>query len=237
MAATTASASASEQLHATCIKALKEEHKIQFQLEALHLRIKKLRRHGRDLDLRAEAGQNATEDAVQTYAKDLCLNICTKVHQTFPREIRDMIYGYITDCEELTVSELPPRPYSRKDVRRSYFSQTARPKLGTISRNQTLTTGGWQNSFQFKNSLEVIPKFRITDQWKLDFLPVSFVSIVEVVITCDGHNFQAYKENPWHEVPEQPGSMWDTVADDEWDTRRPILSGKLADIPTPELLV
>jgi hypothetical protein len=57
----------------TLSRAHKEEHKIQLQLEALQLKLKKLRRHGKNLNTKAGVSQTATEDAMLAYAKDVCL--------------------------------------------------------------------------------------------------------------------------------------------------------------------
>lgn len=40
-------------------------------------------------------------------------------------------------------------------------------------------------SFNFEDNLDLLSKFRVTDQWKLGFLPVSFVSQVAVSVKCD----------------------------------------------------
>jgi len=231
-------------------RALKEEHKIQLHLEALHLRIKKLRRHGRDLDVKAEDGHTATEDAVQTYAKDICLKLCTKVHQIFPREIRDIIYGYITDCEELTVSELPPRSGSRKSSRDSslpYFSSVCVAQVRY--QNAMLEPEHWwlpgfvgpetlrelgehyyrTTAFRFKGRFHDISRFRVTDQWNLGFLPVTFVSNIELGLTCEGQEFRVHKDDgdgsgatphPW-------GSAWDESPSDPRDQSMTISTSEL----------
>jgi hypothetical protein len=195
-------------------RAIKEEHKIQLQLEALQLKLKKLRRHGKSLDTKADASRTATEDAMLAYAKNVCLEFCTKVHQTFPREVRDCIYGYITGCEDVMISELP-LPISRKGSRVPYFDSSCETEFRNHCRN--LDPDHWwlaeftgaemvrelgenyyrTTCFHFKNSLNVVSKFRVTDQWNLGFPPVSFVSNIEVAIKCNGHRFEGTADDDW----------------------------------------
>jgi len=88
-------------------RALKEEHGIQSQLDALQLKLKRLRHSGRKLDTELSKEHVKSDDAFKAYAKKTCLEFCAKARKTFPREVRDVIYTYVTGCKDVTISEPP----------------------------------------------------------------------------------------------------------------------------------
>ncbi|KAF1829854.1 hypothetical protein BDW02DRAFT_651048 [Decorospora gaudefroyi] len=208
------------QLLAKCIEALKEEYSIKLQLEALPIKINKLRRRGRILDTKRRDNQTETSDLFLAYAKKGCLEFCRKVHQTFPREIRDVIYSYITGCQYVAIrSELKAWNHY------NYFSSSHEAQLQHAS--ESVDEDHWWNKdfvgaemrreigenyyriscFEFGDEFENIPRFRVTDQWKLGFLPVDFVQKVEVSVTCDGSSFKRMDEAREQELPTDWG--WD----------------------------
>jgi hypothetical protein len=67
--------------------------------------------------------------------------------------------------------------------------------------------------FQFEDRFDLIPKFRVTDQWKLGFIPVAFVSNVEVSLKCNGEEFEKIEEVEEEEVN---GGPWIENGDNTW---------------------
>jgi hypothetical protein len=49
------------------------------------------------------------------------------------------------------------------------------------------------NLFSFKDSFELLLKFRVTDQWNLGFVPADVVTNVGVQIDCNGYDFDGLK--------------------------------------------
>jgi hypothetical protein len=77
--------------------------------------------------------------------------------------------------------------------------------------------------FRFEGNLNLLSKFRATDQWKLGFLPVSFVLCVEVSIQCKGDEFERIQEI--EEIEEEAGHGWEVPAVPSWaDGGRSVIS-------------
>jgi hypothetical protein len=210
-------------------RTLREERKLQIQMEDLQLRIKKLRRYGKALDEKSRMANWDGITAFEAYAKNECREFCNKVHKTFPREIRDIIYGYVTDTNNVAVSE--PASKSKKSSRPvTYFGSTSETQLRLCDYDEE-ADHWWDETFvgaemvreigenfyrttcfQFEDKFDLIPKFRVTDQWNLGFIPAAFVSNVEVSINCDAHEFKKDDEDPWATAAH--GWGWDTECND-----------------------
>ncbi|KAL7775681.1 hypothetical protein CFE70_009525 [Pyrenophora teres f. teres 0-1] len=63
---------------------------------SVETQIKKLRLQGKTIKATWDLSEKETAKTFVIYAKKECLDLCAKVRKTFPREIRDIIYGYIT---------------------------------------------------------------------------------------------------------------------------------------------
>ena len=74
----------------------------ELQLDDLQKKRKKLRRH-EALSKKSAAKKVEKDDAFLAFARNECLEFCNKVYKAFPREIRDTIHGYITDCEDVYI--------------------------------------------------------------------------------------------------------------------------------------
>jgi hypothetical protein len=101
---------------------------LQLQKEKLQLRIKKLRRHGKTLDEKSGIAHWNRINAFEAYAKNECREFCDKVHKTFPREIHDIIYGYVTDTKNVDVSE-PAKKSKKNRPPVTYFGSTSETQL------------------------------------------------------------------------------------------------------------
>jgi hypothetical protein len=84
-------------------RAIKDERKVAAKLEAVQDKIKRLLREGRTLSLNATGTRDFTKLTVEEYAKVACQQFCDAVSHTLPREIRDMIYGFINTQEKVTI--------------------------------------------------------------------------------------------------------------------------------------
>jgi hypothetical protein len=85
-------------------RALKEERKIKLILNTLQKNMKKLLRRYTTLDDKTGTDKIETADAFLAFAKNDCIEFCTKVYKAFPREIRDTIYGYVTGFEDVYIT-------------------------------------------------------------------------------------------------------------------------------------
>lgn len=178
---------------------------IEIQVNALKKKIKALRRRGKALHEDTSLKKANTDAAFAEYAKVTCRELSDLVYKKLPREIRDVIYGHILDCNEILITS----DLAKKGDEFKYFDV----KYDTYLRNRLFWNLDlwWDSdfvgskmvrelgedlyrsaSFYFENAFHLISKFRITDQWNLGFLPVSFISNVDVCVSCED-----YQLVPW----------------------------------------
>ena len=181
-------------------RALKEECKTELQLHAAHTRIKKLRRHCKVLDAKSATGATGTADAFLALARSDCLELCTNIYTTFPREVRDTIYGYITSCENVIIDCVCYGVicYSEHCSKELCFDPSEdttdhwwKPEHVGAAMVRELGENFYRSScFVVQGDIAALGPFRATDQWNLGFPPVDFVSKIEVKINCQDYKFK-----------------------------------------------
>jgi hypothetical protein len=155
-----------------------------------------LQDHEESLNDKISADAWETADVLLAFAKHDCLELCNKVYKAFPREVRDMIYGYIIGCGAVDIcSENHRAPHKC-----GYHSSNSENQHRLCSSG--VDTDHWwkddfvgakmvreigehyyrESHFYFKEAFSELAKFRATDQFNLGFLPVHFVSEVEIVV-------------------------------------------------------
>ncbi|CAN9314041.1 unnamed protein product [Alternaria alternata] len=203
MATTPTPLGASKSLRANCFKALKEELKTKFELQSLRSKIRQLQDHEESLNDKISVDAWETANVLLAFAKHDCLELCNKVYKAFPREVRDIIYGYIIGCGEVDIcSENHRAPH--KCGYRSLNSENQHRLCSS-----GVDTDHWwkddfvgakmvreigehyyrESHFHFKEAFSELAKFRATDQFNLGFLPVHFISKVEIVVDCRKYKF------------------------------------------------
>jgi ribosomal protein S17E len=80
---------------------MREERKTKLQLDDPQNKTTKLRRRREALRKKSAANKVENDDDFLAFARNECLEFCTKVHKALPREIRNTIYGYITNCKDV----------------------------------------------------------------------------------------------------------------------------------------
>jgi hypothetical protein len=202
----------------TISRALKEERKTELRLEAAHNNVKKLRRHCKTLKQTSATDKTGTADAFLAFAQNDCLELCTRVYKVFPREIRDTIYSYITGHEEVDISchadrwaSLTPVKYTigKLDVFSSLSGPTTdhwwKPEHVGAEMVREIGENFYRSScFVFHKNLADIGPFRATDTWGLGFLPVDFVSKVEVSVDCNEYRFELVDRADIITIPIRP---------------------------------
>ena len=84
-------------------------------------RLNALQRREKTLQQDKVGAQAETTSALEEYAKMSCRQLCDEVYNAFPREIRDMIYGYLHEGEKNEV----PIPDNSCHRTTNYFSSTS----------------------------------------------------------------------------------------------------------------
>ncbi|KAI4658079.1 uncharacterized protein J4E79_007060 [Alternaria viburni] len=204
MAAPATKPNMSEHLRVKCNEALKQERKTELQLAAAQTKVKKLRRRCKKLQETSDDDKTETADAFLAFAKNDCLEFCNQVHKTFPREIRDTIYSYITSFKDVSIDCDQHGNFEHLDY--GYWAWGhdlgLDPAYGEVDHwwkpeyvGPAMVRELGENfyrtsSFAFQGDLAAVGPFRATDQWGFGFPPVEFVSKVDVSIHCDNYKFE-----------------------------------------------
>jgi len=185
-------------------RALKQERKTELQLAAAKIKVKKLRRRCKKLQETSDDDKTETADAFLAFAKNDCLEFCTQVHKTFPREIRDTIYSYITGFKDISINcdedgnlehtDYDFSPWGLElclDPAYDGADHWWKPEHVGPAMVRELGENFYRTScFAFQGNLAAFGPFRATDLWGFGFLPVEFVSKVDVSIFCDNYKFE-----------------------------------------------
>jgi hypothetical protein len=94
---------------------------------------KKLRKKGLALQTTFEKKQTAASRKLDDYVKVECLELCDRLYKAFPREVRDMTYGYLHLGHEICVSSSSGRgdvAYSAPNPRRTSTVHGIRSIIG-----------------------------------------------------------------------------------------------------------
>lgn len=166
-------------------------------------KIEQLQDHEESLNDKITADAWETADALLAFAKHDCLELCNKVYKALPREVRDIIYGYIIGCGEVDIC-LGDHRARHKCGYRSSNSKTEH----RLCSSKVDTDHWWKDDFvgakmvreigehyyreshfRFEVGFSELARFRAMDQFNLGFLPVHFVSKVEIVVDCRKYKF------------------------------------------------
>jgi hypothetical protein len=187
--------------------AVKDENEIETELEEVRKQAKELRRKSNFLQLRLGEKMPATTSAILEYAKLDCQMLCDKIYETFPREVRDIIYVHIHTKQQGSINVVymvdqgawddPKHPAFNQSKSEAHW-RTGRPGdyenhlwstnfLGNRVLEELLEWYYRATTFQFGKNWAFIPEFRSTDQWKLGHVPADFVTNVEVTLNCNDY--------------------------------------------------
>lgn len=214
---------------------LKAERNIENEVKALDKQLRGLHRQSKLLSLKSAKEQSATRAAITEYATQDCRKLCDTIIKIFPREIRDMIYRNIHGEAEICLKDQPCSDWLTPGMGRTkYLNSESEYHLRTGYLNpvenhlwsaeylgkkfmRELAGQYFQSAcFDFGDDWSFIQKFRITDQWKLGWVPGEFATNIKIILDCSEH---VYKEWPvverdtWHSA----GAGWDMTQEPEWD--------------------
>ncbi|KAI4916333.1 uncharacterized protein J4E92_009250 [Alternaria infectoria] len=203
MAPTTTTPSEIERLRAKCHEALKGASKTELKQKTLELQRQKLR--DRDYLLREELCTDGFKaaDALSAFAQADCLELCTKVQNAFPREIRDIIYSYITGDKDVSIACNVPWCHTCEWHSHSSRSLSCcvpeyvkaahwwkREYMGAQMVREIGENYYRSSHFVFEHIITNVVPFRSVDHLGLGFKPVDFISDVEVTINCRDYRFE-----------------------------------------------
>jgi hypothetical protein len=192
-------------------RALRNEQKIQDQLDTLQEQIKQLRLEGKALQPKMVEKKCATMAALKEFARVDCLQLCGAVYKTFPREVRDIIYIHIHPYSERTIEgkheyngwadacfvsigyfETESEPHFRLGAETECSQHLWKAEaVGENMLHEMIEQYYRSSAFQFNGRFDLIPLFQTTDQWNIGFVPADFITNVQVSISCDSLEFNA----------------------------------------------
>jgi hypothetical protein len=213
----------------TLHSAVKDERDIEAQLEGVREQAKELRRKSKQLQLRHDERSPATMSAIVEYTKLECRMLCDKVYDTFPREVRDIIYDHIHTKHKLCVNEVlvgtawgdhsPRKPAFNDSISEHHWRTGLRfdqehhlwsaDFLGDRVLQELLEWYYHATTFDFGKNWTFIPEFRSNDQWDLGHVPADFVTNIEVTLEFDDWEairFKREMEDGWSYAPWNTGS-------------------------------
>lgn len=173
-------------------RALKDESDSVLRLKALQKKMKQLRREGNALQQANIDKQSVTDSVLHKYARASCRELCEAVYDTFAREVRDIIYGHLNDQSKaritsgpdswsgqgsyfVSTSEADFRQYQDRDSNPSRKHWWDVEFVGAYMRRELSEHYYRSVRFLFDTNFGLLPKFRVTDQWKLGFCPADIV--------------------------------------------------------------
>ncbi|KAI4675342.1 uncharacterized protein J4E84_010084 [Alternaria hordeiaustralica] len=200
MAPTTTPPSESERLRAKCHEALKGASETELEREALQVELQALRDRDRLMEAKVYADHDKADDAFLALAQMECLELCTKVHNAFPREIRDAIYSYITGDKDVYIAcgDYPGRTWDCHSLASACCiaanvkaARWWKPEYMGAQMVQEIGENYYRSShFIFESTIARIVPFRAIDHLDLGFAPVDFISNVEIKINCRNYKFK-----------------------------------------------
>lgn len=141
-----------------------KEHTIaNANIDTVETKLKALRRERNSLREIAAAAETAANKAFDDYASAVCRTFCESVHTKFPREVRDIIYGYLYQNAVTKINS-------------SYFETNALPTgcaaPAHLWKPQMLGVGMYRElcehffrsaSFDALDNFDLLAEFRVTD--------------------------------------------------------------------------
>ncbi|USP79571.1 uncharacterized protein yc1106_06845 [Curvularia clavata] len=199
------------QLQRRALRAISEENVRKARVEALRQELAVL-----ESDLASTTV--TTQDAIEQLAKAKCLELSNCIVRKLPREVRDMIYQYIStrDSESIerehfrTTLDPLTRLYSYDFERwkKQHFPEhywnpeyVSKPLYAELVENYYRTS-----TFVFSDDAGVMKRFLTTDEMRLGLLPRNLVAKVEIELKAISHDrgsFRAYMFG----VPKSPERM------------------------------
>jgi len=183
----------------------------------LQKRLRQLRRKGKSLQEASDDKRASAAKTLEKYAKIACREFCDNVYNSFPREVRDMIYGHL-DSREIAHVDQGSSSWGGL----GYFDSASAAQWDA---------GGWREApdhwwdvecvgehmrrelgeryyrsvrFDFGQNFDLLSRFRVTDQWKLGFVPAVIGTNISVTIDCENYDFDGL------EAPNVNTGDWDT---------------------------
>jgi hypothetical protein len=180
-------------------RVLTDERKAALRLHVVRKDVRSMRRKGKKLEQTSSNTKTSAEKTMDAYAQVSCRKLCDGVYNTLPREVRDIIYGHLNPPQDMRINRGVNTHYFNSDSESHW--QNSRwhrvPEshwwrvdfMGEYVRREMIEFYYRSNLFLFGDNFDQLPKFRVTDQWKLGFLPADLVTNVGVQVDCGGYDF------------------------------------------------
>jgi hypothetical protein len=188
------------------------------------------------LMLSIASANDTASTALIEYAKIDCRKLCNTVYRTLPREIRDMIYGYIHPGSTMKVFSHNKHGGWGNNVKPSYFrfDSEAGWRLDCLShpRDHLWSADSLGDDmfpelveqyyrathFEFGDQYDLIPRFQFTDQWGLGTIPADYVTNAKVSIVCEqGQDYSISLPDRGSCSRRNSGCRcWDCPEEDKW---------------------
>jgi hypothetical protein len=203
-------------------RALLDERQTNLKLIILQKQVRQLRRNGKKIEQTKTSTQELATKSLDAYARASCRQLCDEIHNTFPREVRDMIYSHLhchghkpvrvstwwRDSLALCEWDLDPEPEwgatPELHIQRKHWWDCE--FVGHLLQRESSEHFYRSHLFFFEDKFDLLPKFRVTDHFNLGFVPADVITNVGVRIDCAGYDFDGLQPVP---QPTRNAGSWD----------------------------
>ena len=178
----------------------------------LRATIKKLDTYQRKREILQKAAEANTTDAraaLDEYAKAICRSFCEEVYDRLPREVRDMIYGYIylEGKIDITPEYLDAESPKQLDHWRyaEFVGSDMHQELGEHFFRLTV--------FEFGSNMSClarVPKCRMLDESKIGYVPAYYAMNVQININCMAYDMRCVSMDPDKSKKKNSNGGWNT---------------------------
>jgi hypothetical protein len=197
-------------------------------VKELKKKMRKLQRKSKVLSDDAAEKEKTTSQALESYAKVACRDLCEEIYNVFPREVRDIIYGYLHSQSKVrivsdsadwgpiyftSVNEVQwhgQDPWGAKEQIADHWWRVE--CTGEYFRREMSEQYYRSTLFDFSDRFTLLPKFRCTDPWGVGFLPADIVMNIEVHILCYQYGFDGLEpaSDGWSGTPTWDCEQYET---------------------------
>ncbi|KAL1598160.1 hypothetical protein SLS59_007170 [Nothophoma quercina] len=196
-------------------RALKTQATTATTLQATTKRLNTYQRKREILQKATEANTTDARAALDEYARAICRSFCEEVYDRFPREIRDMIYGYIYLEGNIDIVPEYLDAESLKQLDHWRYAEFAGSEM-----HQELGEHFFRLTvFEFGSNMSClarVPKCRMLDESKIGYVPAYYTMNVQIDINCMAYDIGCFPIDPSKSKKKNFNSGWNT--NNSWGT-------------------
>ncbi|KAH6629211.1 hypothetical protein C7974DRAFT_472063 [Boeremia exigua] len=204
------------------------------KVDATETKLKALRRERKKLQQVAADADTSAEQAFQDYANTVCRELCDAVYNSLPREVRDMIYGYLYEEQSWDVTDA----YFDLDAVPTKYCAPAhmwKPSAAGEALHRELCEHFFRSNKYCFYKASFMPEFRAIDRWGIGYTPAVLPTDIRIDFRYGDYDLNK-KDNKRVESKDREGNHgwgsngWGSNAWDTTDSTRKTRSELLSEL-------